>query len=372
MMGPEEATLASRLNPIFLEGRPLLIEDPAARALGLKDNQIVKASVELRGDTLKMLLNGSLIELPPGLRFSPGDQIWLSVHARASGWLLKPVDPRSVRSADNAGSSAAPAAPTSASSAAAASGSINQSRLLALSLRPPMTPTLMSLFQPATISALVRTLGNPEMAAALQQMQLSMRGLNAQSLQSAVQNSGFWMESTLFRGQSVSGSDSKSLLRKLIRGLGESESDEKTLLEKAVDDIESAQVESVAAQSRGELDFSMVLPFADANPVEIKFFRPRRRPGQEAPPFTVDIHTNNEHLGEIWLKTSVSRASHVELMMWALREDVVNLAREHASALAKKLDEAGLKMDSLQVFHSARPSLPSNWAPPGSMLDVSA
>lgn len=361
MIGPEEAALTSRLNPIYLEGRPLQLEDPAARALGLKDGQIVQASIELRGESLKMLLNGSLVELPPGLRFRPGDQIWLSVHARATGWLLKPVDPRAASSPV----SSDPALPAPA-------GNINNSRLLALSLRPPMTPTLMSLFQPATLNALLRSVGSPELAAAFQQLQLSMKGLNPQSLQAAVQNSGFWLESLLFRGQTIPNTDNKALLRRMIRGMGESESSAKSSLEKAVDDIEAAQVESVAAQSRGELEFSMVLPFADANPVEIRFFRPARRPNEEPPPFTVDIHTDNEHLGEIWLKTSVSRASHVELIMWALREDVANLARSQSDALARRLDQAGLKMDSLRVFNSARPSLPESWTPPGAMLDVSA
>ena len=361
MIGPEEAALTSRLNPIYLEGRPLQIESPLAHALGLKDGQIVQASIELRGDTLKMLLNGGMVELPPGLRFQPGEQIWLSVHARAAGWLLKPVDaPASGASANEIPPSIAPTV------------NINTSRLLALSLRPPMTPTLMSLFQPDTFNALMRTAGNPELAAAFQQMQLSIKGLSAQAIQAVVQNSGFWLESLLFRGQSIPNTDTKALLRRMIRSMGDLESPSKSSLEKAVDDVEAAQVGSIAAQSRGELEFSMVLPFADTNPVEVRFFRPARRPGEEPPPFTVDIHTDNEHLGEIWLKTSVSRASHVELIMWALRQDVVNLARSHSAALAKRLDQAGLKMDSLKVFHSARPSLPESWAPPGTVLDVSA
>jgi hypothetical protein len=131
-------------------------------------------------------------------------------------------------------------------------------------------------------------------------------------------------------------------------------------------------VDSLAAQSRGELTFSMVLPFADANPVEIKFFRPPRRPGQQKPAFSVDIHTENDELGEIWLKTSVTEAAHVDLMMWALKESVVRLAKRHSNALSERLSLAGLTMDSFNIFHSARPSLPDNWAPPGAMLDVVA
>ena len=57
--------------------------------------------------------------------------------------------------------------------------------------------------------------------------------LNAQSLQAAVQNSGFWLEGMLFRGQTVPNTDNKALLRRMIRGMGESESTAKSTLEKA-------------------------------------------------------------------------------------------------------------------------------------------
>jgi hypothetical protein len=62
--------------------------------------------------------------------------------------------------------------------------------------------------------------------------------------------------------------------------LGDREPATSTQLHRALDDIESAQVESLAAQARGEMSFAMVVPFFDANPVELKFFRPARRPGQ--------------------------------------------------------------------------------------------
>jgi hypothetical protein len=105
----------------------------------------------------------------------------------------------------------------------------------------------------------------------------------------------------------------------------------------------------------------------------VRFFRPARQPGREAPPFSVDIHTENEVLGEIWLKTSITHASHVDLMMWALKGSAVRLARKHSDALGQRLQKAGLTMDSFRIFHAARPSLPDGWSPPaGAMLDVCA
>ena len=364
LSGPEQAALPGRLNPIYLEGRPLQLETPIAQQLGLRDGQIVQASVELRGEALKLLLNGKLFDLPPALRFRPGDTVFLRAYQGANGWLLKIFDP-----AAQPAETPAPTAPLQELPAA----QINASRLAALSLRPPMSPTLLELFAPREAASLLQTTANPELAAMFQRLQLSMRGLSAAGLQAAILGSGFWMEALLARGQLPPANDTKAWLRRMIRALGDKESAVVSGLNKAVDDIESAQVESLAAQARGELLFSMVLPFVDANPVHVRFFRPARQADREPPPFSVDIHTENQVLGEIWLKTSITRASHVDLMMWALKGSAVRLARKHSDALGQRLQKAGLTMDSFRIFHAARPSLPDSWTPPaGAMLDVCA
>lgn len=364
LSGPEQAALPGRLNPIYLEGRPLQLETPIAQQLGLRDGQVVQASVELRGEVLKLLLNGKLFDLPPALRFRPGDSVFLRAYQGANGWLLKIFDPAAQPAATAAPPASAPELPAA---------QINASRLAALSLRPPMSPTLLDVFAPRQAAALLQTTANPELAALFQRMQLSMRGLSSASLQAAVLGSGLWMEALLSRGQSAPATDTKAWLRRMIRALGDKETSVVARLNKAIEDIESAQVESLAAQSRGELSFGMVLPFADANPVQIRFFRPARQPGGEAPPFSVDIHTQNEVLGEIWLKTSITRASHVDLMMWALKGSSVRLAQKHKDALGERLKKAGLTMDSFRIFHAARPSLPEGWSPPaGAVLDVCA
>ena len=105
LFGPEQAALPGRLNPIYLEGRPLQLETSIAQQLGLRDGQIVQASVELRGEALKLLLNGKLFDLPPALRFRPGDSVFLRAYQGANGWLLKIFDP----TAQPAATAAAPA-----------------------------------------------------------------------------------------------------------------------------------------------------------------------------------------------------------------------------------------------------------------------
>lgn len=362
LQGVEQMALPGRLNPFYLEGRPLPLATVLAQQLGLRDGQIVQGTIEARGAQLKLLLDGRLLDLPPGLRLRPGDSLTLRAIAGGAGWLLKPIDAGSTPQSPAS-------APLLAGEAALPPG---MSRLLALSLRPPMSPTLLQLFQPQVLAGLLQSAGSPELAALFQRMQLSMRGLSPLSLQAAVMSSGFWLEPLLARGLGGVTGDAKALLRRLVRAIGEREAGMAESVRRAVDDIESAQVESLAAQSRGELSFSMVLPFADAYPVAIRFFRPPRQPGEEAPPFSVDIHTINDVLGEIWLKTSITRAGHVELMMWALKESVVRLARRHGDALGERLKVAGLTMDAFRVFHASRPSLPDSWTPPGAMLDVRA
>jgi hypothetical protein len=223
------------------------------------------------------------------------------------------------------------------------------------------------------IAALLKSAGNEELVHQFLRMRLSMSSLSAGALQNAVQDSGLWFESMLGRGQVSSPLDVKTLLRRLIRALGERDSPHKASLQQAIDDIEAAQVESLSAQSRGELAFALVLPFANSNPVEIEFFRPSRQRNQkEAPLFTVNIHTDHHTLGELWLKISFLGRSQIDLLMWAIKPATAERARQKVSQLTKILRESGLSLGLFRIFNSARPNVPTGSSPPGAMLDVQA
>ncbi|MEY4370026.1 MAG: hypothetical protein RL564_1976, partial [Pseudomonadota bacterium] len=94
LQGTEQTALPGRLNPFYLDGRTITLLLPIAQQLGLRDGQIIQASLEMRGETLKLLYNGQLIDLPPGLRFRPGEQVWLRANRSAGGWTLRAVDAR--------------------------------------------------------------------------------------------------------------------------------------------------------------------------------------------------------------------------------------------------------------------------------------
>lgn len=376
MQGPEQLLLTGRIHPISLEVRPLQLENTLARNLGLRDGQIIQATLEMRGDSLKLLINGGLVDLPPGFRLRAGDTVLLRAQARPGSWLLRPVDARSAAAAGAAEMSAteAPGSPASPQSARPqgmpAPVHLTSSRLQALLLRPPLTPELMSLLEPRELAALLKHVGKDELVALFRRLQLSIRGLSPELLQSSVIASGLWLEALLGSGRLGATPDVKTLLRRMLRALGDRDLPDQTRIARAIDDIESAQVESVKAQTRGELLFPLVLPFVDANPVELRFSRARRRGSQEDPSFTVDLHTQHATLGEIWLQIAVSDRSQVHLMLWATTTQTATAARKQAELLRQRLAGAGLSFGTMRVFNSARPVELHQNAPPGTMLDI--
>ncbi len=373
MQGPEQLLLTGRIHPISLDVRPLQLENTLARTLGLRDGQIVQATLEMRGDSLKLLINGGLIDLPPGLRFRAGDTVWLRAQARPGSWLLRPVDARLAAAAGavemSATESPASSQPARAQGLPPPAIHLNTSRLQALLLRPPLTPELMSLLKPKELAALLKNVGNEELVVLFRQLQLSIRGLVPEALQSSVMASGLWLEALLGSGQLGATPDVKTLLRRMLRALGERDSPDQARISRAIDDIESAQVESVKAQTRGELVFPLVLPFRDANPVELRFARARRR-AQDEPAFTVDLHTQHATLGELWLQISVTERTQVHLMLWATQLQTATAARKQAALLRQRLAGAGLSFGTMRVFNAPRPVELQERAAPGAMLDI--
>ncbi len=91
LFSPETMAVAGRLNTLVIDARAAVIQAPEARLLGLTQGQIVNAIAEVRGERLKLILQGRAIELPRGLRLSPGDAVTLKALAQTSGqWQLQP------------------------------------------------------------------------------------------------------------------------------------------------------------------------------------------------------------------------------------------------------------------------------------------
>lgn len=375
--GAETVHLSNKTPTIYLDGKlPLVVEKTAAE-LGLRDGQVVQASVDSKQDGLMRLnLKGSEPaqfidlpkELPAGLRLSSGDTALFRVQVLANGSiLLRPlqVDPAK---ADLAGNTAPPLA------------ALLPDRTAQLGLRPPDPQALTELLRPGVLDGLLQGLAaaSPELRALTQWLKLrpSMAQLSPEKLQQAMRASGFMTESLLSNGLANGLVDLKSVLRQLMRS---ATTDQPAgalsmgMLSDSLDDIESRQLMANDSLSSGrEWVFSMMLPFGDANPVAMRLVRGRSQPGQGKAPLVIHLHTRNKDLGEVWLQTRITDQTEVDMVMWALREDVVLRAKSLSRNLAQELDSAGLQMTRLQVIHGPGPHAPLPYAPPamGSLLDV--
>ena len=333
-----------RIPTIYLEGKLLPLQASTAAELGLKDGQVVQASVRLQQDQPMLMLQGRALPATGLLASQVGESIWL----RAQGGNLVPIN-----------------APPLVS------------RIANLLYRPNVNSVLPQLFQPGTLDELLSQVQRPDLQAQWRSMQLSLSQLTPGTLQQAMM-SAMGAEVWLARGLQPP-QDVKQLMRKLIAELSLARTGEEPdtgLIEKltrAVDDIEARQVQAVQAQAQQEVLFSMTLPFKDANPIELTVRRGPRQDGEQAV-LTVNVHSKTEDLGPVWLKTQLMNAQQLELTMWAENEFVVGQARSRSYLLGDELRAAGLNMRAFNVVHGARPPEASDWTPSGRglVVDVSA
>ena len=358
MLNLETIHLPGRNNPIFLEGT-LPISEPDALEMGLREGQIVRGVIETRGDTLNLILNGKSLDLPPGLAIPRGMVQWFKTVSTKKGLELKTITkPEGVLIAGETSQKSQPRPSISP-------------RLLSLMFRNPQPSSILSIFKQGFMEQLLQGNELRQLANQFKDMQLNSGRLNATALRQAVSQSGLWTESSLANGQSVNTLDTKNFFRQILRVLPIG-SDGIAALENGIDDIEASQIDAVQAQIQRELSFSLVLPFSDRDPVELSFYRPPPSEEDKNPAFTVNLHTNSDDIGEVWLKTSVTNKTKVDLMMWAVKENIAKLAENSAGELRKELESAGLTMTSFAVFNSARPNLPDRWTSPGSVVNVQA
>jgi hypothetical protein len=343
--GAEALVAPGRIHPIFLEGKLLPLQGSPAAELGLKDGQVVQAAIRTQNGQTMLVLQGRSLPLP-GLQASQvGESVWL----RAEGGSLVPINTQPLIS-----------------------------RISNLLYRPNVSSELSQLFQSGSLDDLLSKVQRPDLQAQWRGLQLSMSQLTPAVLRQAMMGA-MGAEVWLARGLTPPAQDTKQLLRKLITELNvpsvEDDIDSGIVekLTQAVDDIEASQVQAVQAQAQQEVLFSMTLPFADSNPVQLTVRRGPRQEGEQ-PVLTVNVHSKTDHLGSVWLKTQLMSAQQIELTMWAENTEVVALARSRANLLGDELRASGLDMRAFSVLHGARPNEVSDWTPSGRglVVDVSA
>lgn len=360
LLGPEGVSHIPRVAPVHLEMRVAYVEAPVARQLGLHDGQIVQAMVAVRQDQLKLILHDQVFNLPLSPYIKEGDMAQLRAQLLPSGqWALQLLHTGSFSGTDPNAGLVTPA----------------PSRLNTLLFQPGGFASWLSLLQPGVLESMV-PVGNTDLKNRLQAQRLNMASLQPQVLRR-------WIMGHLKSGEAnlldavPAHDDTKALLRLLMnerQRAGLDEGSVKEVLNRALNEVEANQAQAAQDWRNGHLNLAFVIPFKDADPLEMQFERQGNKPGQPKNPLVVNMHTKSRVLGEVWLKTTITDNAQVDLTMWALKTDIAEQARFNASELTYELENAGLVLTRFQVFNAARPSAQDNRQPPphGALVDTQA
>jgi hypothetical protein len=343
ILGPEGVHQVPRIAPVHLEMRQVYVDAPIARQLGLHDGQVVQAVAALRQGQIKLLLNEHVFNTPLSPYIKDGDMVQLRAQLLPAGqWSLQLLHSGSFAGQE------AQALPT------------KPSRLNTLLFQPTGFSSWLSLLKPGVLESLLPAGDSQGLLDRFNAQRLNMASLQPQAIKRWVLKHCKSGEALLLDGVAVD-DDPKALLRLLMNAREEAQeaSAGQASLQHALDELEGAQAKAVQDLNKGDLNLAMVIPFADADPLELQFERRGNKPGQPKNPMVVNMHTVSRSLGEVWLKTTISPQSQVDLTMWALKEEVAALARFNASELTYEIESAGLVMGSFQVYNARRPnSLP--------------
>jgi hypothetical protein len=365
LTGPDAIGVAGgKPLPIYLEGRVIPLADAIGRELGLKFNEVVRGVVEARAESLLLKLNGREVELPAQLKFRPGEVLWLRYTEMGRGMVLV--------------SQAGPGAVTGGAAGASGQGAAGAAGLPGPIAAPPpvggLSPAVASLFlRPADFSGLLSLLSGAAFVGLAQRAQsgassvgtnalgqwLSQRPamgrLSADGVRQALRASGLFTESALGKGGAIPGDLKLAMRQAVLQMQTEMVSGLREQLESGLHELESAQADALGVSAQRDLGFSFIIPFRDADPVLVSFFRPRRSPQEPNPPAVVNLYTRSDTLGEVWMKTVIEVSDTISLTMWAEREDLAKRAREAVGELEDEMTSAGLVLKSMVVLHGRRP-----------------
>jgi hypothetical protein len=347
-----------------------------------------------------------------------GEKVNLKANLTTAGWILTPSPALAKENSNVTNLGAKQTEPSLSANSSSNFGNPLNKNMSPLGSLPSWSPKLNSLlFEPSELNAVFELMMPHAISSVLTQPKvqdwlerwnknlLSMASLNPSALKNAVLSQSRSVESQIaattqvkFFGnlgtgasggpvvaspQLVVGQDTKSMLASLSDLLSQMQPTPETekltdQLKAATHELEVAQVHTAQHLLRGEIAFHAVIPFWDADPVDL-YFRVFRDGGEgkknqedkKQPSFTVDIHSKSRVLGEIWLNTSIKQSTQIDLIMWAVKPEVVELAKTNASELGYELSVSGLTLNSFQIFNAPRPAEQEYQKPDaGSVLDT--
>lgn len=367
----EAAGLAQRPPPIYLEGKLPVVEVALARQLGLRNEQVVQANVESQAGHWQLRFSsGARIDVPHDWPVSQGwnsgDQVQFRVMVQSDGSImLRPLtDPNALNLAALPGDTVAAQPP------------LMPDRLAQLLVRPTDMKGLQELLQPGVLEQLARQAGEmPGQLAQWLRNRPSMALLNAEQIRNGLLQSGWFNEGVLGSGRSMPLMDLKTALRALQRSIQANQDGKVRMVDEALDDIESAQLAAISshlATSFGDLPVGVLMAFRDMPPVRFSIRRENPSPDEGRGGFVVDLQMKTPDLGPIWLRTRILDTSKLDMTMWAVRDDVVALAKSQSQNLRQQLSQAGLQLISLKILQGQAPTFDPgmNAQGPGQVLDV--
>jgi len=196
-----------------------------------------------------------------------------------------------------------------------------------------------------------------------------MQRITPDVVRSGLLSSGLFGEYMLMQ-QGASRPDLKQFLRNLLKSTAPNQARAIAELTGAIDEIESRQIEGLQAQQNRELSYHFVLPFFDANPVSVHIEREAMYADNADVDWVINLHTETDSLGELWLKTTLKANSQLEMILWADQPGSVNIARTASADLKGRLRDFGLELTKLTLLDARRPSIDSALSGPGQVVDV--
>jgi len=354
VLGPEQLNVTPRLSPVIVESSAAInVSEKMAREIGLSDNQIIRGVIATRGGLIKLLMNNRELAWTSTKKFKPGDGIDFRVRNSVNGKILQPISVEIAKPLTTANS---------------VTGSGEFSRLLSLLYRPSLDSIQKELFKPSVARNFLAQSLDPNPSQTIDQIMYSMKSIVPSAVREALLGSGLFGE--FFLKNHVSGHlDTKQLMRKLLLS-SKLTGSAKGNVEQIIDEIESRQIEALQAQQNQEVSYNFVLSFIDANPVEVHFHRGTIEVDTPFSSWVINLHTESEGLGGLWLKTTVGSNLDIDMTLWADRIEATEKAKEAAPSLEKSLVEFGLKLTKLTILNAPRPSVDAVLFASGHVLDV--
>ena len=98
----------------------------------------------------------------------------------------------------------------------------------------------------------------------------------------------------------------------------------------------------------------MVIPFQNGSPLQLSLQRGAVTDSQPSPPFVINAYSNDDVLGEIWLKSTIETQGELEIIMWAKNKATASTAATVSDVLTAQLSEFGLHLRKISIINGAR------------------